>query len=561
MVANGAWRRPVIAESRRTVWVVCFIALGIAAALAQTATSPGFDATGMIYVDMARHLARGEGIVSTIYFPSHVAKFPSPIALWPPLYPAVIAAFLAVGVDAAIASRIVSVAAFGVSVGVVWVIGREVFGEGVGTTAALLLMAWPVVTGIAAMALSENLFIMFLTLSVLFSARLLRDAATPGASRLAATGGLAMAGAALTRYPGLAVMAIAGVFLLLNLEVQPWRQRFKLVTIWSVCAGVPPVLLLVRNRLVTGAFMGRGRPPDDQGVVYHVVFAAKTLVTDGLKLLWRLTVIPEALGLDSRVMILFVLAAVGLLLYGLVRSPRVRRGLVEAGTVLKRSPSGRLVVAIGAGYWVAMVAIRSMTAFEPLNTRMLMPGYPLVLICVIAIVMAFLERLGLARRVVVWAVSIMFAISAIGVVLPRAVAAGGPRLAPDPAPVWVQWVAANTPAGSPIIGNRSTDFSFYLDRPAYSFQVFAVYRAGDRFDRDCTLISRHLVMLGWNKAYLVLHAEDGEFDIDLMGRRYGPTIDRLLRGRPTTLPVVPLARHAEFAAFLIQQPQWTCEAR
>jgi hypothetical protein len=306
--------------------------------------------------------------------------------------------------------------------------------------------------------------------------------------------------------------------------------------------------------------MGRGRPPDDQGAVYHVVYAAKTLVTDVLKLLWRLTVAPEALGVDSRVMILAVLAVAALLLFGLVRSARVRRGLSEAGAVLKAAPSA-LIVAVGAGYWVVMIAIRSITAFEPMNTRMLMPGYGLVLLTAVAGSIAFLDRLGLPRRLLVRAVAIAFAISMIGVVAPRALAAGGPRLAPDPAPVWVQWVAANTPAGSPIIGNRSTDFSFYLDRPAYSFQVFAVYRAGDRFDRDCALISRHLVMLGWNKAYLVLHAEDGEFDIDLMGRRYGPTIDRLLRGRPTTLPVVPLARHAEFAAFLIQQPQWTCEAR
>lgn len=546
--------------SRRTVWVVVFVALGVAVALGQTATTTGFDATGMIYVDMARHIARGEGIVSTIYFPSHVPKFPSPIALWPPLYPAAIAGLLEMGVDAAIASRVVSLAAFGVTVGILWLIGAEVFSEGVGTVTALLLMAWPVITGIAAMALSENLFIMFITASVLYTARLLRGgAAMPRASRLAAAGGLAMAGAALTRYPAFALMAIIAVFLLLNLRGGPWRDRLKLVAIWSMFAGTLPVLLLLRNRMVTGAFMGRGRPPDDQGAVYHVVYAAKTLVTDVLKLLWRLTVAPEALDVDSRVMILAVLAVAALLLFGLVRSARVRRGLSEAGAVLKGAPSA-LIVAVGAGYWVVMITIRSITAFEPMNTRMLMPGYGLVLLTAVAGSIAFLDRLGLPRRLLVRAVAIAFAISVIGVVAPRAVAAGGPRLAPDPAPVWVQWVAANTPAGSPIIGNRSTDFSFYLDRPAYSFQVFAVYRSGDRFDRDCALISRHLVMLGWNNAYLVLHSEDGDFDIDQMGRRYGPTVGQLLRGLPTTLPVVPVARHPEFAVFRIQQPQWTCEA-
>jgi len=545
--------------SRRTVWAVCFVALGVAVALGQTATVTGFDATGMIYVDMARHLARGEGIVSTIYFPSHVPKFPSPIALWPPLYPAAIAGLLAAGVDAAIASRLVSLAAFGVTVGVLWLIGAEVFDEHVGTVAALLLMAWPVITGIAAMALSENLFIMCIAISVLLTARVLRDgAAAAHRGRLAAAGGLAMAGAALTRYPGLAVMAITAVFLLANLRGGSRRDRVRLVAIWSFFAGILPVLLLLRNRVVTGAFMGRGRPPDDQGAVYHIVFAAKTLVTDGLKLLWRLTVAPEALGVDSRAMIVAVMAGAVLLLVGLLRGPRVLRALREAGAVLRTAPAA-LVVVVGVGYWVVMIAIRSVTAFEPMNTRMLMPGYGFVLLGAVAVAMAFFDRVGLSRRLLVRVVAVAFAVSMIGVMVPRAVAAGGPRVAPDPAPVWVQWVAANTPAGSPIIGNRSTDFSFYLDRPAYSFQVFAVYRSGDRFDRDCALISRHLVLLGWNHAYLVLHSEDGEFDTDQMARRYGPTVGQLLRGLPTTLPVVPVARHPEFAVFRIQQPQWTCE--
>jgi hypothetical protein len=553
--------RGAAAEPRRGAWVASFIVLGIAIALSQTATATGFDATGMIYIDMGRHIARGDGIVSTIYFPSHIPKFPSPIALWPPLYPAAIAILLALGIDAAIASRLISIAAFGVTVGLVWLIGTDVFGEGVGTIAALLLMAWPSVTGIAAMALSENLFIMFLTLSVWFTVRLLRNEAAPRASGLAAAGGLAMSAAALTRYPGLAVMAIAAGLLLLDFRAVPWRSRLKPVAIWSICAGALPVLLLLRNRLVTGAFMGRGRPPDDQGVIYHMTYAAKTLVTDGLKLLWRLLVIPEAFGLDSRVMVFVVLAAVGLLFFGLVRSRRMRRDLLEGFGVLTASPGCRFVVAVGTGYWVVMVVVRSMTAFEPLNTRMLMPAYPLVLICLVAASVAFLERLGLGRRTLVGVVSALFAISAAAVILPRTVAAGGPRLAADAAPAWVQWVGANTPAGAPIVGNRSTDFSFYLDRPSYSFQVFAVYRSGDRFDRDCALISNHLTTLGWKGAYLVLHVEEErELDIDLMARRYGPMIGGLLRGEPT-LPVRQVARQPEFAAYVIQDSQWTCKAR
>jgi hypothetical protein len=536
-----------------------WVALGIAVALAQTATSPGFDPTGMIYVDIARHLAAGDGIAATIYFPSHVPRVPSPISLWPPLYPAAIAAVSGLGMSAVIAARVVSIAAFGASVGLTWRVGSAVFGGGVGAAAALLLVAWPAMTETAAMALSENLFVMLVLLSVAGCLGLLHEGREPQAYARALWAGLAMAGAALTRYPGIALVPIGAAALVLNGPGRPRAARLRIAAVWSAAAALPPALLLLRNRMVTGAFFGVGRPPAEGTPIGHAVFAAKTIVVDGSKLLWRLAIAPEALGWGYGAMVLAALAGAALLTASGVRSAAVRARLTQALRAPAASREGRFLLVMGLGYWAAMLAARSVTSFEPLNTRMLMPGYPLVLVAVAGIVDAFTgSGAGTRRRPLAWITAALVAGSLTLVMLPRSVAAGGPRLRPAPPPAWVTWVAGHTPDGAPILGNLAYDFNFYLERPAYVFQVFAVYRSGNRFDRDCRLISSHLVAMGWRQVYLVLHAEDGDFDHDLMGRRYGSTIRRLLDGEPA-LGARALARHPQFAVFELPAPPLRCE--
>ena len=533
-------------------------AAGAVVALLHTATLPGFDPTGMIYVDMARHIAAGDGIAGSIYFPSHVPKSPSPIALWPPLYPAAIAGVSLLGIDPGIAARLISVVAFGMSVGLVGVLGSVLFGEAVGLIGAFLLMSWPPVVGIAAMAVSENLFVLFVLVAVLAGVRLIAVPEAVRPYRLAATGGLAMAAATLTRYPGLTLTAVAGAALLLNLRGRAWVDRLTLTAVWSSAALGPPVLLLARNRFVTGTFMGTGRPADDSGLAYHVVYAVKTIGTDALSLIGRLAVMPEVLGFGTGVMALVVLAVGALVLFGLIRSAGVRDALLAALAVPVATPAARFTMVIGFGYWAAMAAVRSVTAFEPLNTRMMMPTYPLVLLGAVAIIASCLERIGMSRRVLAWTLGGLAAAAVAVIVLPQSLAAGGPRLRPDPAPAWVVRIAAHTPPGAPIVGNRSAEVNFYLGRPTYSFQARAVFRAGNRFDRDCPVIARHLAALGWKPAYLVLHAEEGGFDAELMGRRYGPTIERLLKG-DLALPVRPVARQPEFAAFEILDLAWKCD--
>jgi hypothetical protein len=193
-----------------------------------------------------------------------------------------------------------------------------------------------------------------------------------------------------------------------------------------------------------------------------------------------------------------------------------------------------------------------------LSTRMMLPVYPLLLLGGVAAVVSLAGAAGPSARRALTAIMLVLTVGSVAVVIaPRSLAAGGPRLRPGSPPRVVVWVATNTPPGAPIIGNGGTDYNFYLERPVLSFASFLEYRSGDRFERDCRTIARNLALLGWERPYLILRAEDGEMDAELLGRRYGPTIARLLRGEPA-LPVRLIVREREFVAFQVLDLRWSC---
>ncbi len=553
------------------VMFAAFFTLAIVVVLLETAYLPRFgDPLEMVYVDMARHLAAGEGLATSVLAPYYEPKLPFPISYWPPLYFAVVAGVSKLGVEAPVAARTVSIVAFGLSVGLVWLLGARLFGRTVGALSALVLAIWPAVTRMAAMAIAENLFVLFVLLSVVVSMQLIRTRQAPTREYLSAVaGGLAMGGAALTRYSGLALIPIGAASLLLTLRGRAWRSRVTFVAVWSAAASAAPAFVLLRNLLVTGTFIGGGRLPEHRGVLYHGLFAAKVIVSDGLTVLWRMAILPEARGIDSRVMVLGVVGIVALVLLLALRGGRFREHLVGALRSPVSSSEGRFVVAVGVGYWAAMVAARSTFAFSVLDTRMLVPGYPLALVGVVAILVGLAEGMSPAARKILASAIVLLCVGSIAfVVLPRSLSAGGPKLGPGPEPTWVRWVAEHTPPETPIVGNRGTDYNFYLQRPVLSFSGNIDYRTisgyadylnpRPRFERDCPLVVKHLMTLGWQHAVLVIHQEDGRFDPEYLGRRYGVTIERLLKGEQS-LPVRQIARYTDFAAFEILDVAWKCD--
>ena len=529
---------------------VCLLALAVG--VFETTREEGFNPTAMVYVDAARHLRNGQGISTTILFTSSVPKVPSPLSVWPPVYPIAIAATTWLGIDAAVAARLISLLAFSASVLLVWLLARSTFGSGA-ASAALLVTIWPAMTRVAANAWSESLFVMLLLLSVFITTRVLRSG--QAGVRTAAAGGLAMAAVCLTRYAALPLIPIGAVLILWLAHDARWQVRLVKAIAWASAAGIPVALWLARNLLVTGGLIGSGRDADDLGVLYHVTFASRTVISDLLGLLGRLLVVPELVGLEADAMALIALPVIGLPLVFLLRRRQGWGHLADGARAATRSPEARFVLLMALGYWGAMIVARSTIGFYPLDSRLMMPVYPLVVVTVVAVVGAVLERASpRATHRSGLAVAVASLTAVLVLIVPRSLASGGPRLGPEPAPVWVRWVADHTPPGALIVGNLSFDYNFYLQRPVVEF-------SSNRFGIskfDCQAISALLTRLNVTPAYFVLRADRGRFDPSSIGALYGSMLEKLLTGE-TRLPLRPLVRQPQFAAYEVLSSQWPCQ--
>ena len=174
--------------------LVLLFGLGLFTALLATSHSRGFSPDSKVYVDSANQIARGEGFTSTILFTDSEPTVPAPLTTWPPLYPATIAGVHKLGIGTEVAARIVALVAFSFSVVLLWLIASMLFGRTAAWISALLLVIWPTMTGVAAMALSENLFVFLLLVSVWTTVRSMSQTSLRRRNLLLVLGGLAMGG-------------------------------------------------------------------------------------------------------------------------------------------------------------------------------------------------------------------------------------------------------------------------------------------------------------------------------------------------------------------------------
>jgi hypothetical protein len=174
----------------------------------------GFDATW--YHAVAGHLARGDGYVvgSVDFAGGFAAPFTDlqPTALFPPLYPAVLAAGSLAGLDTPVGHQVVACVLGSLTVVLVAVLAARVAGDTrVGLVAGVLAAVHPLLVGADVAMMSEPLYGL---LGVAALIVVLRLRARPSVAAWVVLGA-ALAGAAVTRSEGLllagAVIAVAAL--------------------------------------------------------------------------------------------------------------------------------------------------------------------------------------------------------------------------------------------------------------------------------------------------------------------------------------------------------------
>jgi len=418
--------------------------LGLFTAFLATSFSPGFGPDSTVYVDAANNLARGEGFTTAILFTNSEPIVPTPLTTWPPLYPATIAVVHKLGISTVVAARIVPLVAFSLSVVLLWLIASMLFGRTVAWISALLLIIWPEMTRVAAMAWSESLFVLLLLAAVWATTRSLSQTSSGRRNLLLILGGLAMGAAALTRYVGIVLIPVGGVLLILSLWTNRPRTDWLLGPVfWCLAACIPIGAWLLRNLLVAGNFTGE-RNLSEVGPLFLAKIVLYRLADDAFALVGKLTILPDLLRLgtgfellEAKAVRIAILAIVVLALLMALRRNRVRRALADGLPTLWESQGKRFALGMGVGYLVAMVALRSVVGTaDLLGGRMLMPSYPLLLVGVVAFFVVVASKLSpRLPRLLAGGVAVLSAIAIVGVMLPESLSAGAPTIGrPDPPP-------------------------------------------------------------------------------------------------------------------------------
>ena len=288
---------------------------------------PGMTPDSVHYLSAAENLRSGLGYATSVV--PWDGPFPRPLAEWPPLYPAVLAAATALGGATAGPWALNSL----LMAASTWHVARAAPLLGV-----LAFMVSPAVVSVHGYAWSEPLFLLLAILSLGSQERLLEE---PGSKTLLIAAAVT-ALACLTRYLGVALV-ISGALTLIA------SRRRLLALAYAALSAIPLGLWLLRNRSVTGDLAG-SRTASGRGFPELIGEAAATLG-----------------GWIVPVTSLRIVALLALLALGVVVGRRADR-------------ADRPWIAFAAVYLTMVFILARAVAFDPLTTRLLVPIVPSMVI-------------------------------------------------------------------------------------------------------------------------------------------------------------------------------------
>ncbi len=470
-----------------------------------------FTADSMNYVDVARRVAAGDGLVQSTggfnqpFYVSGDLDLPAAFTAQPPGYPLAIAFASRFGMDAADAALVVSALAYAAILVLVYLLGQRIGGSAAALIALGAALLFVPLTHLGRAALSECLAVAVVLLFFLLLDRRLEG--TPDRGDRPAWRGLLpsfalglLAGAAFGVRYSLWPLPLIGVLALWLSGAGPHAGRSRqvqgrLALMFAVGAFLPMAWILGRNLNVEGRLLPDALPAVT--TLPESLSRAITAVLGG----WRSTALgnwPDAAVLAA------VLALLGA---GMIRTARV-----SGHSRAPRSSRLPLVVCLWAVLYIAAVIWRSTQVnFDPIGVRLALPATAALIPACGALVASALPS---TRRVAWLSASIL--IVCFGIAFFREAtlwSSGRDARAVEFRSERQQWLRDHTGRGDLVIGGGTMDVPFlfpgrfaisYAGLPYTEVLTYShVERIADRhcpdFDR-LLLVVRPTVQLGGTRS-------------------------------------------------------------
>lgn len=379
--------------------LLCSLGAGMLVAVSSAKYGPGITHDSAAYMYAAQSLLNGEGFQ---YF-----GYPSPFIQWPPLFPALLALGSLAGLDFGTAATLINSLAFMFIVFFSgrWMLDKFKFNFLAVSGTFLLLVSVPLLQ-ISKYLWTETIFVLFFLLFYIEFERYLRN----GRYSSLVLAALFSALACVDRYAGVTIVAVAGMFLLFTKKrihppnskpagmavsdahcspMQPGLKKIADVAFYGTLSAIPMSIWVLRNYMVSGTLLGV-RLPSAYTLRQNIKRSLESVYT------W---VQPDKL-LTQHVdeLLLSCFKAISTLLPLIVAAAftaTLARSLVDYQATrklpaeLKQEPGRLLPVAFftvfSVIYVVYLIASATSVAFEPINSRYLVPIYlPILLTLLIA---------------------------------------------------------------------------------------------------------------------------------------------------------------------------------
>jgi 4-amino-4-deoxy-L-arabinose transferase-like glycosyltransferase len=259
---NGTWPSVTLARYGwpLAIFTLAFVLRVFLLAFVNPDPSDGRYDDSVWYDSSARSIAAGDGYTwdPTVWvFQDGAAVYPgetdtAPSAVWPPGYPAFLAAVYKLTGGSLIAAKLANAALAAASAVLVYLIARRVFDERSGVIAGVITALFPGLLFFTTVTMAEVLFTFLLLLIVFVVLRWAAPPAQPRPALLVALGAL-IGAAALTRGE-LSLFPIALFLVLLALH-RSWITAFAWTGLIAVGMAVAFLPWIVRNRVQMDAWV------------------------------------------------------------------------------------------------------------------------------------------------------------------------------------------------------------------------------------------------------------------------------------------------------------------
>lgn len=342
------------------LFLIFFFILALILGFTITQSGVGISPDSIGYISTGENLYHGNGFYTIYDNRNNVSNdyenkvMLSPYTAQPPLYPILIAILMHFGIDSEQSAQLIPILSFAFLMFPIFFIGRILGGNITGYLSCITCLFFTPLLLITSFAWTEMLFILLSALSIFYLIKYNEEFKNINLY----IAGIFTSFAILTKYIGIILLFIGLVVIIYKNKDQIKKIMFNTV-IFGFLSSFPISLWFYRNIIITSNFSGADRGKSNETLIIIIEKTTHILLND-----------------FNFIFFLFISILLILLFFYSFKNKEF---------ILKYFKKNYIILSYIFSYIVILLSIKSFWAFDPIDSRLLSPIYPFMIMAVFSI--------------------------------------------------------------------------------------------------------------------------------------------------------------------------------